>query len=110
MNVLLSRYWSILFTRPPVIVCKPVSTKVKSFQEKPQLNEGWINGGFFVVEPRFLEMIENDQTILERSPLEQAAMMGELVAYQHHGFWQCMDTKRDKDNLNEIFKDKKIKF
>ena len=73
--------------------------QVTSFLEKPQVHGGWINGGFFVIEPRFFELIADDQTILEGRPLEQAAQMGELVAYQHHGFWQCMDTKRDRDNL-----------
>ncbi len=76
--------------------------QVVKFQEKPQVHEGWINGGFFVVEPGFFELIENDQTILERSPLELAAKKGELVAYQHEGFWQCMDTKRDRDYLDEL--------
>ncbi|MEK9702303.1 MAG: glucose-1-phosphate cytidylyltransferase, partial [Deltaproteobacteria bacterium] len=76
--------------------------RVTSFQEKPQVHEGWINGGFFVMEPGFFELIDNDQTILERSPLEQAAQAGELVAYQHEGFWQCMDTKRDRDYLDEL--------
>ena len=78
--------------------------QVTSFQEKPQVHEGWINGGFFVMEPGFIELIEDDQTILERSPLEQAAQMGELVAFQHQGFWQCMDTKRDRDNLETLAK------
>ena len=76
--------------------------QVVKFQEKPQVHEGWINGGFFVMEPGFFELINNDQTILERSPLERAAEMGELVAYQHEGFWQCMDTKRDRDNLETL--------
>ena len=76
--------------------------QVVKFQEKPQVHEGWINGGFFVMEPGFFELIDNDQTILERSPLEQAAQAGELVAYQHEGFWQCMDTKRDRDFLDEL--------
>ena len=76
--------------------------QVVKFQEKPQVHEGWINGGFFVMEPGFFELIDNDQTILERSPLERAAEMGELVAYQHEGFWQCMDTKRDRDFLDEL--------
>ena len=76
--------------------------QVVKFQEKPQVHEGWINGGFFVMEPGFFELIDNDQTILERSPLERAAEMGELVAYQHEGFWQCMDTKRDRDNLETL--------
>jgi len=77
--------------------------KVISFQEKPQLQKGWINGGFFVIEPSFLEMIEGDKIMLEREPLELASKMGELMAYKHHGFWQCMDTKRDKDLLEKIW-------
>ena len=76
--------------------------QVTSFQEKPQTRQGWINGGYFVIEPKFFELIEGDQTILEREPLEHTAQMGELMAYQHGGFWQCMDTKRDRDNL-EVF-------
>jgi glucose-1-phosphate cytidylyltransferase len=76
--------------------------QVVKFQEKPQVHEGWINGGFFVMEPGFFELIDNDQTILERSPLERAAQAGELVAFQHQGFWQCMDTKRDRDNLEAL--------
>ena len=77
------------------------SNKVISFQEKPQLNNGWINGGFFVIEPEFLNLIDNDSTLLEKEPLETASKMGELMAYKHEGFWQCMDTKRDKDFLEE---------
>jgi len=75
---------------------------VSNFIEKNQLNEGWINGGFFVVEPRFLDMIEDETVMLERQPLEAATSAGELMAYQHTGFWQCMDTKRDYDFLNKI--------
>ena len=78
--------------------------QVTSFQEKPQTLQGWINGGYFVLEPGFFELIEADQTILERDPLEQAAQLGELMAYQHNGFWQCMDTKRDRDNLESVWK------
>lgn len=77
--------------------------RVISFQEKPQTTQGWINGGFFVIEPSFIDLLENDQTILEKSPLETASKNGELMAYQHEGFWQCMDTKRDKDHLEELF-------
>lgn len=77
--------------------------RVFSFQEKPQIGQGWINGGFFVIEPGFFELIEGDQTILEREPLEKAARMGELMAYRHEGFWQCMDTKRDRDNLENLW-------
>jgi len=81
--------------------------KVKNFKEKPQVETGWINGGFFVIEPGFFKLIENDGTYLEREPLERAAIDGELYAYKHDGFWQCMDTKRDKDLLEELAKNKK---
>jgi glucose-1-phosphate cytidylyltransferase len=77
--------------------------KVTSFQEKPQVGKSWINGGFFIIEPRFFDLIEDDETILEREPLERAAQMGELMAYKHKGFWQPMDTKRDLDYLQELW-------
>lgn len=77
--------------------------KVLSFKEKPQINQGWINGGFFVVEPEFLNLIEGDESILEKEPLERALSMGQLAAYKHEGFWQCMDTKRDKDYLETLW-------
>jgi glucose-1-phosphate cytidylyltransferase len=80
------------------------SQKVSCFQEKPQMGQGWINGGFFVIQPEFFDLIANDESILEGDPLEKAAQMGELMAYKHDGFWQCMDTKRDRDTLEEIFK------
>ena len=78
--------------------------QVISFQEKPQTGQGWINGGYFIIEPEFFDLIEGDQTVLEREPLEQAAKLGELMAYQHEGFWQCMDTKRDRDLLEELWR------
>ena len=77
--------------------------QVTSFQEKPQTGQGWINGGYFVIEPEFFELIDEDMTILEKKPLERAAQMGELMAFRHKGFWQCMDTKRDRDNLEEFW-------
>ena len=77
--------------------------EVVSFQEKPQTGQGWINGGYFIIEPKFFDLIEGDQTILEREPLEKAAAMGELMAYHHDGYWQCMDTKRDRDQLEELW-------
>lgn len=77
--------------------------KVLSFEEKPQMHEGWINGGFFVIEPAFFDLIQDDSTMLEREPLEIAAKMGELMAYRHHGFWQCMDTKRDQELLEALW-------
>jgi glucose-1-phosphate cytidylyltransferase len=76
---------------------------VVEFKEKPQINEGWINGGFFIIEPKFLEFIKNDSTILEQDPLFRVAAMGEMMAYKHFGFWQCMDTKRDKEFLNNCW-------
>jgi len=76
---------------------------VKKFKEKPQTDSGWINGGYFVVEPEFLNFIDNDSTILEREPLEEVSRIGELAAYQHFGFWQCMDTKRDRERLEELW-------
>ena len=76
---------------------------VKSFKEKPQVTRGWINGGFFVCQPQFFDNIINDQTVLEEEPLEHAATAGELMAYKHEGYWQCMDTKREKDLLEELW-------
>lgn len=76
---------------------------VKSFKEKPQTAQGWINGGYFVIEPSFFDLIDDGSTILEKDPLEKAAAMGELMAYQHEGYWQCMDTKRDRDHLEELW-------
>ena len=81
--------------------------KVISFQEKPQTSKSWINGGYFIIEPEFFELIGNDATILEREPLEKAASIGELMAYHHEGYWQCMDTKRDRDNLEELWTSEK---
>lgn len=69
--------------------------RVSSFTEKPQVGEGWINGGFFVLEPGVLDYIAGDETHLEGEPLERLAREGQLMAYRHEGFWQCMDTLRD---------------
>ena len=77
---------------------------VVSFSEKPQTTQGWINGGYFVIEPEFFDLIEGDSTILEHGPLEKVAQLGELMAYKHQGFWQCMDTKRDRDLLESLWK------
>lgn len=81
--------------------------QVISFKEKPQLTKGWINGGYFICEPEFFDFIIGDQTILEHDPLEKVAAIGELMAYHHDGYWQCMDTKRDRDNLEELWKSNK---
>lgn len=77
---------------------------VTEFSEKPQTGEGWINGGFFVLEPGVFEYISDDSTQWEREPLERLARDGELMAYQHTGFWQCMDTLREKHILEELWK------
>ena len=79
------------------------NNEVINFKEKP-LSQGWINGGFFVIEPEFLNYLDKDSCILEKEPLENAAKSNELVAFLHDGFWHCIDTKRDKDNLEEILK------
>ena len=77
---------------------------VKVFKEKSKLDEGWINGGFFVFEPNIFEYIKNDKTYLEKEPLENISKKKELLAYKHQGFWQCMDTKRDKDLIEKLLK------
>ena len=96
--------------RPPARfgALKLIGNKVKYFKEKSSLDEGWINGGFFVMEPKFLKYIKNDKTFLEKSPLEYVAKKNQLLAYKHKGFWQCMDTKRDKEILEKIFKKKRF--
>jgi glucose-1-phosphate cytidylyltransferase len=77
--------------------------QVQEFTEKPQAEGGWINGGFFVFEPRVLDYIDGDATILERDPLERLARDGELMAYRHPGFFQPMDTMRERDLLETLW-------
>lgn len=77
--------------------------RVGKFTEKPQIGEGWINGAFFVCEPGIFDYIEGDDTQFEKQPLENLAADGQLMAYQHAGFWQCMDTLRDKYLLNQLW-------
>ena len=81
---------------------------VKKFQEKPQTDSGWINGGFFIFEPEIFKYIKNDKTILEREPLEKISKKKQLAAFKSYDFWQCMDTLRDKDSLNRIWKSKNV--
>ncbi len=76
---------------------------VKEFVEKPQIGEGWINGGFFVLESGVLDYIAGDETVFEREPLENLARDRQLAAYRHDGFWQCMDTLRDKRLLESLW-------
>lgn len=77
---------------------------VSGFQEKPEGDGSWINAGFFIMEPEIFDYIEGDSTILERDPMEGLAKDGELIAYKHKGFWQPMDTLRDKNHLEELWK------
>jgi len=78
--------------------------RVIEFDEKPQAGEGWINGGFFVFEPQIFEYLNGDETVLEREPLENLAADNQLMAYKHNGFWQCMDTMREHQKLEELWK------
>ena len=77
--------------------------RVSSFKEKPQIEQGWINGGFFVLSPSIFDYIAGDSTIFEKDPLERLASEGRLTAFKHSGFWQCMDTKRDRDYLEGLW-------
>lgn len=100
---------TVTAVRPPARfgVLKIKGSKVESFKEKPQTSEGWINGGFFVMEKDFLDFIEGDNTILEKKPLEEVSSRGQLNCFKHRGFWQCIDTKREKDALEELVRKNK---
>ena len=95
--------------RPPARfgAIKIKGNNVMTFKEKEKMDEGWINGGFFVMEPKFLDLIKDDNTFLEKEPLEKISSKNQLAAFKHTGFWQCMDSKRDKDKLEHILKNKK---
>ena len=96
---------TITAVRPPVRFgeLKINKNKVKSFKEKPQVGQSWINGGFFIFNNEILNFIKNDQTMLEREPLEKLTKAGQLMAFEHKGFWKCMDTMRDKILLNKLW-------
>ena len=76
---------------------------IMDFNEKSQADEGWINGGFFVLNRKVIDFVENDQTSWEREPLQQLAQADQLVGYRHYGFWSCMDTLREKQYLEELW-------
>ena len=82
-------------------------SNVLKFKEKTQLGESWINGGFFVVNPKFFDFLKDDKTVLESMPLETVTNLKEIKAFKHEGFWQCMDHKLDKDLLEKMIKEKK---
>ena len=102
---------TVTAVRPPARfgALKIKNGRVLYFKEKSKLDESWINGGFFVMEPEFLKFITSDKTYLEREPLENICKKNQLSAFMHPGFWQCMDTKRDKDFLEKVLR-RKIKF
>ena len=84
-------------------VLKLEGDRVTAFREKNRMDVDWINGGFMILEPSVLERIESDATVLEREVMESLCRDGELMAYRHNGFWQCMDTMRDKERLEALW-------
>ncbi|MBV6396476.1 MAG: Glucose-1-phosphate cytidylyltransferase [Anaerolineales bacterium] len=103
------RLVTLTAVRPPARFGQMVidDQRVIQFKEKPQIGEGWINGGFFVLEPEIVQYIQNDQTAWEFESLEQIAADGQLAAYQHEDFWQCMDTIRDVHLLEKLWQEDK---
>jgi len=101
---------TVTAVRPPARfgALKIKGNSVSYFKEKSRMDEGWINGGFFVFSNKFLKFIKNDKTFLEREPLEKMAKLNQLSAYRHNGFWQCIDSMRDLISINNRIKEKKI--
>ena len=97
---------SMTVVRPPVRFgeVRMNMNKIISFKEKPNLREGWINGGFFVFNKKIFDYISNDNLMLERQPMELLCKNGQLMGYKHEGFWHCMDNIRDKNFLNKLLK------
>lgn len=100
------KYATLTAVRPPARfgAIKLLKNKVIYFKEKSKLDEGWINGGFFVFNKKIFNFIKNDKTFLEREPLQIISKRKQLNAFKHSGFWQCMDTLRDKEILEKEFK------
>lgn len=98
--------------RPPVRFgeVKLKRNLITNFQEKPQSSKLWINGGFFVFNSKIFQFIKNDKIMLEREPMEKLKKKKELYAFKHTGFWQCMDTLREKKYLDNLFKTKKLNW
>ena len=97
---------TITAVRPPArfgVIRISDSNKVEYFQEKNQIDTGWINGGFLIFKSEIFQLIENDNTVLEDMPLRELTLSGNLMAYKHEGFWQCMDTIRDREFLEELW-------
>ena len=85
-------------------------SEVIKFKENTQLGESWINGGFFIINPKFFSFLKDDKTVLESEPLEKVTNLKEIKAFRHEGFWQCMDHKLDKDLLEKMVKEKKASW
>ena len=101
---------TVTAVRPPARfgALKLKGNSVSYFKEKSIMDEGWINGGFFIISDEFLNFIKSDKTYLEREPLEKVTKLKELSAYRHNGFWQCIDNMRDLISINQKIKEKKI--
>ncbi len=101
------RLLTVTAVRPPARFGKldMVGNQVVEFSEKPQLSEGWINGAFFVAEPGVFEYIDGDDTQWEREPMERLARDGQVMAFRHESFWQCMDTLRDRKLLEKLWQE-----
>jgi len=99
------RLATVTAVRPPARFGELVlsGSEVTEFAEKPQTKEGWINGGFFVFEPGIFDYLDGDDTALERAPLQRLATEGQLLAFRHEGFWQPMDTLREKEQLERLW-------
>ena len=96
---------TVTAVRPPARFGEIILKKniVSSFKEKPQVTNGWINGGFFVLNKKIFNYIDNDKTIFEREPIEKLVKANQISAFKHEGFWKCMDTLRDKNFLNDMW-------
>tara|TARA_Y200000002_G_C22566299_1_gene614659 strand:+ start:361 stop:1047 length:687 start_codon:yes stop_codon:yes gene_type:complete len=101
-------YATLTAVRPPARfgAIKIIRKKVTYFKEKSALDEGWINGGFFIFESKIFKYLKGDKTFLEKTPLEKMSKIRKLGAFKHKGFWQCMDTVRDKEILEKSFRKK----
>ena len=100
------KYATLTAVRPPARfgAIKLNNNRVNYFKEKSKLDEGWINGGFFVFNKKIFDYIKSDHTYLEREPLQKISKNKQLYAFKHEGFWQCMDTLRDKEILEKKIK------
>ena len=101
---------TVTAVRPPARFGEIIisNNKVKSFKEKPQTSNSWINGGYFIANSKFFNFIRGDKEILEKWPLEKATERKQLAAFKHYGFWKCMDVKRDREELQKIYKKNKF--